>query len=75
MTTTNTTTPDFTDMIKVVGTFTKKDGTIRTMTFRCNPTTIVVGLQERSMKIVWDTEKDGWRRFNFGKQIGRVVVV
>ena len=50
MTATNantTDTFDTSDMVKVVGTFTKKDGSIRTMTFRCHPTTVVAGLQDQ----------------------------
>ena len=66
---------DTSDMVKVVGTFTKKDGSIRTMTFRCHPTTVVAGLQDQHQKIVWDLEADNFRKFNFGKVVGRVVVV
>lgn len=76
MTTTNTNTnTDTSDMVKVVGTFTKKDGSIRTMTFRCHPTTVVTGLQDQQQKIVWDLDADNFRKFNFGKVVGRVVVV
>ena len=78
MTTANTNTNtdfDTSDMVKVVGTFTKKDGSIRTMTFRCHPTTVVAGLQDQQQKIVWDLDADNYRKFNFGKVVGRVVVV